>query len=383
MRYYLWHRFILAVLRFIVGPFVRLALGYSCKLQKGPDSPSLVISNHNTNLDPALVAMGFSRHMYFVTSEHALRGGFQSKLLKFIFAPIPINKARNDMSSIKEMLNRIKAGASVCLFAEGDRSFYGATSPISISTAKLAKTCGAELITFRIEGGYLTSPRWAKKMRRGKMSGRIVNKYSAAELKSMTNEQVLSVIERDIYENAYDRQIVSHSRYHGDNLAEHIETALFLCPGCKKIGTIRSKGDRFSCSCGLEAIYTETGLLEGETLPFSAITEWGKWQDEQLEEIVRNAGDGQICADESQQLFEIRAAVKKTLVGEGLMRIDRESFQCAGLTIPLCQITRFVVVGQMTLIFAIKDGTTYEVQSVVPRSALKYREIFRILCGNT
>jgi len=88
-----------------------------------------------------------------------------------------------------------------------------------------------------------------------------------------------------------------------------------------------------------------------------------------------------ICSDADQKLFEVRPAVGKSLVGEGMMSIDRAMFHCAGKHFPLVDITRFAVVGQMVLLFALKDGTSYEVRSEHPRSALKYREIFRVLSG--
>jgi hypothetical protein len=316
--------------------------------------------------------------MYFSASEHAFRTGFPSKVLKFVFAPIPINKTRTDVTSIKEIIRRIKAGASICLFAEGDRSFTGTTAPISISTAKLVKTCRADLITFRLEGGYFTSPRWSRKMRRGRMSGVMVNKYSAAQLKDMTDEQVLGIIEQDIYEDAYERQKMTYIQFRGENLAENIETALYLCPSCKKIGTIKSEGNHFFCDCGLRATYTETGYLIGGSLPFSTTTDWGRWQEEQLEEIVNTAGDKPICTNEGQQLFEVNAAVGKKPVGVGTMKIDREALYCAGMKFPLREVTRFAIVSQMTLLFAMNNGATYEVRSATPRSALIYRDIFRI-----
>ena len=379
MKHYLWHRIIFRIMRCIAAPLVKRIFGYSCRRHKGPVAPSLIISNHNTDLDPALVALSFSRHMYFLSSEHALRGGFPSRLLKFMFAPIPINKTQADISSVMGMIRKLKSGASVCLFAEGDRSFTGTTAPIAVSTAKLVKASGADLVTFRLEGGYFTSPRWSNSLRRGKMSGGVVNTYPAAELKAMTVGQVLCAIERDIHEDAYERQKGRAVRFRGKNLAEHIETTLYLCPGCGRIGTIRSRGDRFSCECGLDAAYTETGLLEGESLPMSTVADWGRWQREQLEKIVNRAGGGPICADGGQQLFEVRAGMGKQLVGAGEMRIDREAFHCAGMTFPLGQISRFAVVGKMTLLFALVGGATYEVRSSTPRSALKYREIFRVL----
>ena len=367
------------LLKNTIGPIVKRIKRYSCEKYKGPDNASLIISNHTADLDPALVSLGFTRHAYFLASEHALRGGLGPKLLSSLFAPVPFNKAKADISSVKETIRRLKAGASVCLFAEGDRSFSGVTCPVAISTAKLVKTSGADLITFRLEGGYFATPRWAKINRKGPVSGKIVNTYSAATLKTMSAEEVLKIIERDIHEDAYERQKDAPKRYVGEDLAESLETALYLCPGCRKIGTLKSDGDRFFCGCGLDSRYTETGFLEGDALPFSNITEWYRWQEAELPKVVSDSGDKPICTDENQQLFEVNPAKGTTLIGEGVMSIDRQTLRCAGKSFELTDITRVAIVGQMDLIFSDKSGVTYTVLSHFPRSALKYREIFKVL----
>jgi hypothetical protein len=63
------------------------------------------------------------------------------------------------------------------------------------------------------------------------------------------------------------------------------------------------------------------------------------------------------------------------------MSISRDVFHCAGHEFKIEQIARFAVVGQMTLLFSLKNGETYEVQSDIPRSALLYMETFHILTG--
>jgi len=320
--------------------------------------------------------------MYFLTSEHALRNGFPSKVLNFIFSPVSIDKTNTDIQAVKEMIRRIKKGASVCLFAEGDRSFSGKTAPLTLSAAKLVKASRADLITFRIEGGYFTTPRWGKKIRRGAMTGGVVNKYTAEEIKSKTDSEVLALIESDIFVDAYGTQREKRISYRGKGLAENIETALYMCPCCGKLGTLHSGGNSFSCACGLTAVYTESGFLEGESLPFTTVTEWYEWQGSKLAEVVKNAGDGLICADEDQCLYEVEVTVGKKLVGEGRLWIDCGALHCAGMRFPIERITRVAVAGQMVLLFSLKDGPTYEVRSAVPRSALKYREIFRILSGS-
>ena len=377
------HLFLFKTVRFIVKPVIKLIFGYHCKAEKGPDRPSFIISNHNCNLDPAFVTFGFSGHFYFVASEHAFRKGFPSKLLRFVFDPIPIDKARMDSTALREMFRRIKAGHSICIFAEGNRSFNGVTGDnVGIATAKMVRLSGADLITFRFEGVYFTTPRWGKTIRRGKMTGSVTGRYSAEEVKAMTNEQVLELIQRGIREYAYDRQKENPTRYRGKKRAEDIETVLYLCPKCKKIGTIRSEGNNFSCECGMNATYTETGFLEGSPagqLPFSTITDWDKWQTEQLAAMVNNAGSEPVCTDENQQLNAVQAATENTPVGKGRMSISRTEFHCAGKTFPLKEIKQFAIVGQMTLLFSLKNGAQYEVCSPFPRSATKYLEIFNIL----
>ena len=47
------------------------------------------------------------------------------------------------------------------------------------------KISGAGLVTSRISGGYLTTPRWGKGIRRGKIFGEVVNVYSAQQIKEL------------------------------------------------------------------------------------------------------------------------------------------------------------------------------------------------------
>ena len=51
-------------------------------------------------------------------------------------------------------------------------------------SGKLAKSAGVRVVTYRIEGGYLTQPRWSTGTRRGKLFGRLIHVYEPAELKA-------------------------------------------------------------------------------------------------------------------------------------------------------------------------------------------------------
>lgn len=211
------------------------------------------------------------------------------------------------------------------------------------------------------------------------MAGTLAGQYSPAKLHDMSNEEVLKAIERDIHENAYERQGEKLIRYRGKDLAEFIETALYLCPLCQSIGSIRSRGNYFFCACGFKAKYTKTGFLTGEALPFSTITAWDSWQVKKLAAIARDEATELICADDDQQLFRVQAARSSAFVGEGELQMTRQELRCAGRIFPLEQIVRLAIVDRMTLMFSLRDGTHYEIRSAAPRNALKYVEIFKTI----
>ena len=114
-------------------------------------------------------------------------------------------KGTTDAIAALNTIRTVKKGTNVCLFAEGNRSYNGVTGPIFPATGKLAKATGAPLVTYRFEGGYLTTPRWSRSTRKGYMRGYVVNVYSPEQLKQMTPEEVNEHIREDIMEDAFDR----------------------------------------------------------------------------------------------------------------------------------------------------------------------------------
>lgn len=379
MKHYVRYKWIYKFARTIIAPFFAVRMGYRCLPAGKLEEPYIVLANHTTDLDPVLVAMSFPQHMYFVASEHIYRWGVVSKVLSWCFAPIARAKGTTDARTVMDILGRLHAGHNVCIFAEGNRSFNGLTTEILPSTGKLVKATGAMLLTYKLEGGYFTSPRWSRSMRRGKMFGHVAGKYSAAQLKSMTNEEVSALIERDLSEDAYERQQKNPVRYRGKHLAEHLETALYLCPRCKRIGTLHSDNDRFSCTCGFQTRYTEYGELTGEGLPFRSITEWDQWQSDKLLRLANNISEAPICSDAEQNLYRVQAATGRTLLTRDVMRLYRDRLECGSHVFPIGKISNMAIYGAMSLIFTTSDGGYYEIISGRPRSATKYVTLYRAL----
>lgn len=144
-------------LQFALLPYIKRKFNLSAQVCDIP-GPCLILSNHNTNWDPFLLAAGFPRQMYFVASEHIFRWGFLAAVIHFLVNPIARMKGTTAGDTALTVLRRLKKGANVAIFAEGNRSFAGRTEDILPSTGKLARASGATLVTYRLDGGYFTSP---------------------------------------------------------------------------------------------------------------------------------------------------------------------------------------------------------------------------------
>ena len=256
------HRFVWRVLCVVLYPFVTRIFRFSPE-PFDRTGPCLIVSNHMTNWDPVLIAMSLRRKQaYFVASEHLFRKGRVTRILTWLFAPISRGKGGASLDTVRACLRHLREGDSVCLFAEGDCTWDGRSAGIFPATGKLVRNSGAALITYRFEGSYLTYPRWGGKLRKGKMTGRVVNVYEPEQLREMTPQEISEAVNRDIYVDAMEQQRQAPVRYRSKAPAEYLETALYLCPECRRIGTLRSSGEYVRCSCGFTRQMTETGFFE-------------------------------------------------------------------------------------------------------------------------
>ena len=342
------------------------------------DGPILLVPNHVCAWDPLLVSISLrDKQIYFVASEHLFRLGFVSNVIDYLVAPIPRRKASTGMDAVKACLRHLKAGHSVCVFAEGEQCWAGQNNPIFPATGKLAKSSGVTLVTYRLEGGYLSLPRWGKGIRRGRVHGHPVGIYPPEVLQTMTAQEVNDLINRDIYEDAWERQRQEPIPYRGKNRAEGMERAVFLCPRCRRIGTLRTKGNRIFCSCGLDLEYLETGFYRPDQ-PFSEIAEWDAWQKEALRsrDFTREGPDGLLFSDGGVSLYRVGAGHQEELLGSGVLQQYEDRLECAGFRFPLKDISNMAEVLAARLLLSAR-GEYYEIRSKTDLCFRKYLEVWR------
>jgi len=370
---------------YVTAPFFKLIYSYKCKIAPQINGPYLVISNHTTELDCVLVGMSFRKQMYFVASEHVYRKGWVSKLLLWAFEPIAKIKGSSDTLTVMKIIRRLRNGYNVCLFAEGNRSFDGRNFPVSEATGKLAKISGASLVTYRIEGGYFTNPRWGFGIRRGKAYGQVVNVYSPQQLEQMSVEQVSQAIVNDIHEDAYERQSQKPVAFKGKNRALGIECAYCVCPRCRTLGKIQSNGNSILCtSCGNQTVFDEYGNFD----PAFGVLNTEEWEDMQ-EEYLKNLAASErtdsepFFTDSDVSLKTVDSSHNEKDLGSGKMALYKNRFEFSpvnGETISLSinDIPDMSVYSRNGFVFSDAAGTHYEIKPVQKKSPLNVRKYISI-----
>ncbi len=379
------HRWVFRFLKTTLGGILKNIFGFHPEPAQIGKGPFLITANHNGELDPALLALSFSEHMYFVSSEHLFRKGFVSWLLTYFFAPISRVKGMTDAAAAMNVIRTIRKKANVCLFAEGNRSYNGVTGPIFPATGKLAKATGASLVTYRFEGGYLTTPRWSRTTRKGYMRGYVVNVYTPEQLKQMTPEQVNDRIREDIQEDAFERQQIKPYRYKGKDLAKGLENALYFCPKCGKTGTLCGSGDVFSCTCGMRVRYTETGFFEKVELgdpepPFTTVRDWDYWQNGRIAQYAAALADDEtVYADQGVRLIGIGPGHRSRTLETGTLTMTKQALRVGSHSFQLKDISSMGLMGVYKMMFSV-EGMSYELRAAkTPYCGRKYFTLFELL----
>ena len=352
--------------------------------------PYLVLANHNTDLDPGLVALSFPQQMYFVASEHVYRAGFASKVLRYVFEPIAKRKGTSDTVTVMKSIRALREGKNVCLFPEGQKSFNGRTGEIHLATGKLVKASKASLITYKLEGGYFTTPRWGYGIRKGKMHGSIVNIYDPETLEKLSAEEITDIIIKDLYEDAYEKQKENPIAYKGKNLAKGLEHSLCVCQSCKKLDTLSSiKNEVFCKECGFTTTLDKYGYF-AENSKFKTVAQWDDFQQEELKKFVEDkkaSNQTFLFENTDSTLKSVKAEHQEENLGTGTFSMFTDKFVFKTIQdgkeneIELLHqnIVDISMYGKQGLVFSDNQGNYYDLTSEKIRNVRKFIFCFKYL----
>ena len=88
------------------------------------DTPAIFASNHRSNADPPLVALGVKTKCSFMAKEELFKNKIFAWLIRSLGA-FPVKRGNGDTAVLDTAVERLKKGENLMIFPEGTRSKDG------------------------------------------------------------------------------------------------------------------------------------------------------------------------------------------------------------------------------------------------------------------
>jgi 1-acyl-sn-glycerol-3-phosphate acyltransferase len=121
----------------------------------------LLVSNHQSFLDPMLGAFALPRECSFMARDTLFRRPLAARIISYLNA-FPVKRDTADLGAIKEALRRLKGGQVVLAFPEGTRSPDGRIGALRGGVVLLARKARVPIVPTLILGAFESWPRTAK-----------------------------------------------------------------------------------------------------------------------------------------------------------------------------------------------------------------------------
>ncbi len=250
--------------------------------------PYVVMPNHQSAIDPLFVNTLVPGPIHYVVSD----SNFRSRLLSFLLGlvgAIPKTKAVSDLETVKNIV-KIKARKGIIgVYPEGQNTWDGGTLPMIPSTAKLIKSLKVPVVIAKVQGAFLSMPRWARRLRRGRARVSFSLGFTPGDLKAMTTEEISRKMADYLAHDEFAFQRSVGWTFRSKHRAEYLEIVLFACPECHKMNTLVSEGNELGCdNCGYRVRMAPSGFFRRrEGSPhFDTLLAWNRWQTAELERML-------------------------------------------------------------------------------------------------
>ena len=252
------------------------------------EKPSIVLCNHGSFYDFVYAGKLLRKEKpHFVVA----RLYFHHKLLrKALVGTGAFAKSMftNDMESTKNCLKVIAGKGVLAMMPEARLSTVGKFEDIQCSTFSFIKKVGVPVYTININGGYLASPKWGDKTRKGAVVEAELNQlFTAQDIQNLEVEEIKEKVEKALQYNEWD-WLTSHPeiQYKHKTLAKGLENILCKCPKCRKICSLSTYKNTITCeSCDLKVTMDNRYQLSG--VEFENIAEWYDWQTNEFRKQIK------------------------------------------------------------------------------------------------
>lgn len=249
------------------------------------DTPYILLASNPSLLDGLFVSKCLKNKPVMILNElektNKINNYFLSKYEFFEF-----KKSTGFDVSIVKRIHKTLLEKPVLIFPEKQTSFFGNGSQISESIAKLIKKEKKDVVICKINGAYLSNPRWGiKNSKRGFIELSFETIYKSSEIDNLEGSDILTTLKNKLYFNDFEWNREFKNFYYPKNRALGLERYLYVCPKCFKSQTLSTSKNNISCSeCGHIASFDDFSLITG--LDFDDLISWDNLQKNELSKLA-------------------------------------------------------------------------------------------------
>ena len=156
---WLWYCFVILLCNIFSILLLRLHIYGRKNVPK--EGAVLIVSNHQSLLDPIFCSIRARRQMYFLARDTLFKNKIFAGLISSVKA-IPVRRGQADMGAMKAIIGKLKAGGVVCLFPEATRTHDGRISEFKPGFGLLCRRGNAAVVPTMIDGAFECWPRHKK-----------------------------------------------------------------------------------------------------------------------------------------------------------------------------------------------------------------------------
>lgn len=154
----------------------------------------LILSNHQSHLDPPLVGLVIPRRVNYVARSTLFKNRIFAAFIRSLDS-IPIDREGLGLAGLKETMRRLKRGEMVLLFPEGTRTSDGEVQSLKPGFSAIVERCGVPILPVALDGAFQAWPRSAKLPRPGRVQIVIGRPITIDESRNLDDRGLVQLVE--------------------------------------------------------------------------------------------------------------------------------------------------------------------------------------------
>jgi 1-acyl-sn-glycerol-3-phosphate acyltransferase len=126
-----------------------------------PEGGVLLVSNHQSYLDPVLLAVRLPRPMSYLAKSELFKNPAFAWLIRSLNA-FPLKQGKGDKGAIEETIRRLQEGHLLAVFPEGTRTEDGEIRAIQRGVALVVRRAAVPIVPVVLDGSFQSWPKGSK-----------------------------------------------------------------------------------------------------------------------------------------------------------------------------------------------------------------------------